>query len=86
MEKTQRGAEKEAQKEATEQRMKVAVASIMHPACRTTGMLRRMLASNQQQNADLLARLKVSVAVASSAVLVEPRRTRGLPPPPVQGI
>lgn len=47
------GASMTVEKEATEEKRKVAVASIMYPAYRTTGMLRRTLASNQQQNADL---------------------------------
>lgn len=51
--KTQTGASMTVEKEATEEKTKVAVASIMYPAYRTTGMLRRTLASNQQQNADL---------------------------------
>lgn len=51
------------EKEAAEKKMKAAVASIMYPAYRTTGMLRRMLPSNQQQKADLWGRVHVSVAV-----------------------
>lgn len=51
--KTQMGASMMVEKEATEEKRKVAVASIMYPAYRTTGMLRRTLASNQQQKADL---------------------------------
>lgn len=50
------------EKEATEERMKAAAASSMYPAYRTTGMLRRTLASNQQQKADLLGRAQVSGA------------------------
>lgn len=46
------------EKEATEKKMKAAVASIMYPAYRTTGMLRRMLPSNQQQKADLVRGLR----------------------------
>lgn len=41
------------EKAAMEQKMKAAVASIMYPAYRMTGMQRRMLASSQQKNAVL---------------------------------
>lgn len=61
--KTQMGASMTAEKEATEEKTKVAVASIMHPAYRTTAMLRRTLASSQQQNADLRGRPEFSVSV-----------------------
>lgn len=59
--KTHGGAFMAAEKEAADKKTKAAVASIMYPAYSTTGMLRRTLASNQQQNADLRRRLQVSV-------------------------
>lgn len=70
MQKTHCGAFRTVEKEATEKKMKAAVASIMYAAYGSTGMLRRMLASNQQQNADLLRRLQVSVAVVFTVVLI----------------
>lgn len=51
--KTHVGAFMMVEKEATEEKMKPAVASVMYPAYRGTGMQKRTLASNQQQNADL---------------------------------
>lgn len=51
--KTHVGAFMMVEKEATEEKMKAAVASVMYPAYRSTGMQKRTLASNQQQNADL---------------------------------
>ncbi len=41
------------EKEAMAKKMKAAVAIIMYPAYRMTGMQKRMLASSQQQNAVL---------------------------------
>ncbi len=41
------------EKEAMEKKMKAAVASIMYPAYKMTGMEKRILASSQQQNAVL---------------------------------
>lgn len=61
--KTQMGACMTVEKEATEEKTKVAVASIMHPAYRTTGMLRRTLASSQQQKADLRGPFEFSVSL-----------------------
>lgn len=57
------------EKEATERKTKAAAASIVQPAYGTTGMLRRMLLSNQEQNADLLRRVRVSAAAVFGAVL-----------------
>lgn len=53
MEKTHCGTFMMVEKEAMEKKMKAAVANIMYPAYRMTGMQKRMLASNQQQNAVL---------------------------------
>lgn len=51
MEKTHCGAFMMVEKEAMAKKMKAAVAIIMYPAYRMTGMERRILASIQQQNA-----------------------------------
>lgn len=53
MENTHCGTFMVVEKAAMEQKMKAAVASIMYPAYRMTGMQRRMLASSQQKNAVL---------------------------------
>lgn len=66
MENTHCGAFMMVEKEATEKKMNAAVASTMYPAYRTTGMQKRMFASNQQQNADL----RKCVDVSRSATLI----------------
>lgn len=53
MEKTQGGAFMMVENEAMEKKMKAAVAHIMYPAYKMTGMEKRILASSQQQNAVL---------------------------------
>lgn len=51
--KTHVGAFMTVEKEATEEKRKPAVASVMYPPYRGTGMQKSTLASSQQQNADL---------------------------------
>lgn len=59
MEKTHCGTFMTVEKEAMEKKMKAAVANIMYPAYRMTGMQKRMLASSQQQNAVLRTRAAI---------------------------
>lgn len=75
--KTHCGAFMAVEKEATEERMKAAAASRAYPAYRSTGMLRRTLASNQQQKADLWRRLQVSAAVVDGQSWYEKRVPEG---------